>query len=94
MSSVPGFPIDVSQRMGMSNLIPGTGMLQYGHARPHEGRARVRGPGRLDGAEAPAKGGRRAVGFTSLAPTSLQNLAKSVDMFQTGPLPRQQGAAR
>jgi hypothetical protein len=75
-------PIDVSQRMGLANLIPGTGMLRKDTKDHMKDVLEFAGPvGSMVQNATKVAGGE---GFTSMAPTSLQNLAKSVDMFQTG----------
>jgi hypothetical protein len=82
VSSIPGVPIDVSQRMGLANLIPGTGMLRKDTKDHMKDVLEFAGPvGSMVQNATKVAGGE---GFTSMAPTSLQNLAKSVDMFQTG----------
>ena len=78
ISTVPGMPIDVSARMGMANLIPGTGMLRKDVKDHMRDVMEFAGPA----------GGLVQNAITGspmkMAPTAIQNLAKGIDMFQTG----------
>ena len=88
VSGLPGAPIDVSGRLGMGNLLPGTGLLLTKQNRERD-LLDVAGPA----------GDLLARGFTAgrklltgdvggaameLAPTAARNLAKGADMLATG----------
>jgi P-loop containing NTP hydrolase pore-1/C-terminal domain on Strawberry notch homologue/Large polyvalent protein-associated domain 1 len=87
-SGVPGVPIDVSGRMGLGNVIPGTGLAQKkdDHSRDY---LELAGPvGDL------AKRGTTALGqlvdrdvygaLRSISPTAARNVEKGIDMANTG----------
>lgn len=95
VSGLPGAPLDVSGRLGLGNLIPGTGLLQ---ARTSHTRdvLELAGPGG-DFAQRVMSGGRRILGGVAnasaadigagvleLSPVAVRNLAKGVDMAATG----------
>ena len=88
VSGLPGAPIDISGRLGMGNLLPGTGLLLTKQNRERD-LLDVAGPA----------GDLLARGFTAgrklltgdvggaamdLAPTAARNLAKGADMLATG----------
>lgn len=88
VSGLPGAPIDISGRLGMGNLLPGTGLLLTKQNRERD-LLDVAGPA----------GDLLARGFTAgrklltgdaggaameLAPTAVRNLAKGADMLATG----------
>lgn len=88
VSGLPGAPIDISGRLGMGNLLPGTGLLLTRQNRERD-LLDVAGPA----------GDLLARGFTAgrklltgdvggaameLAPTAVRNLAKGADMLATG----------
>jgi len=88
LSGLPGVPIDVSGRLGMGNLIPGTGLLTK---KDDHGRdvAELLGPvGRL--AEQALKGGDALVqgevmrAAQAVAPVAAANLLKGYDMASMG----------
>jgi hypothetical protein len=88
VSGLPGVPIDVAGRLGMGNLIPGTGLLtkQADHGRDV---AELLGPaGRL--AEQVLKGGDALVqgelmrAAQAVAPIAAANLLKGYDMASMG----------
>lgn len=88
LSGLPGIPIDVSGRMGMGNLIPGTGLLtkksDYG-----SDVAELFGPvGDLAKRALKASGQvldlDPAAAATTMSPVATRNIRKSVDMLQTG----------
>lgn len=88
MSGLPGAPIDVSGRLGMGNLIPGTGLLtkKADHGRDIEEIAGpVAGLARkaAEGADALLSGdlGQAAAKF---APVAGANMLKALDMAATG----------
>ena len=74
-SALPGFPIDVAGRMGMGNLIPGTGVLLKSKADKGS-----------EFAEPLGAAGSFAKDILSgkVAPLAIRNVAKAVDMYQTG----------
>ena len=88
VSGLPGAPIDVSGRLGMGNLIPGTGLFQKktDHTRDL---MELAGPGGdmvkrgFTGAEQ-MLGGNFASGLTTISPKAAQNVAKAIDMADTG----------
>jgi adenine/guanine phosphoribosyltransferase-like PRPP-binding protein len=75
VSTLPGMPIDVAGRMGMANLIPGTGMLRKDVKDHMQDVMEFAGP--LGSAVQSATKG-------EFLPTSIKNLVKAADMFQTG----------
>lgn len=80
-SAIGGSPGDVSGRMGLGNLIPGSGLFLK--SKPDKGSevADIAGPvGSL------AQGVGKAIQGDpmAMAPTAIQNLAKAVDMLRTG----------
>jgi hypothetical protein len=75
ISTIPGMPIDVAGRMGMANLIPGTGMLRKDVKDHMQDVMEFAGP--LGSAVQGATKG-------DFLPTSIKNLVKAADMFQTG----------
>ncbi len=88
LSGLPGAPIDVSGRMGMGNLIPGTGLLTK-KADHTSDVAELFGPaGDLGKRAFQAAGqvvdGKPIEAATTLSPVASRNLRKGVDMLQTG----------
>ena len=89
VSGIPGVPLDISARMGMHNLIPGTAALKRSEADKGREALEVIGPvggvvqnvGR--GLEAAAKGdfGRAA---KAILPLAVQNLFKGAEMWEKG----------
>jgi hypothetical protein len=75
ISTIPGMPIDVAGRMGMANLIPGTGMLRKDVKDHMQDVMEFAGP--VGSAVQSATKG-------DFLPTSIKNLVKAADMFQTG----------
>ncbi len=95
LSGLPGAPIDVSGRLGMGNLLPGTGLFLNKPNRERDLMEIVGPAGDLvargfSGARQVAKGvanwDASAVGRGVLewAPTAVRNLAKGADMAATG----------
>ena len=88
LSGLPGAPVDVSGRLGMGNLIPGTGMLleKRDHSRDL---LEVLGPAG-DLIKRAATGARKALagdvagGALEVSPTAVRNFAKGVDMANSG----------
>ncbi|WP_159917913.1 PLxRFG domain-containing protein [Pantoea sp. 18069] len=95
ISGLPGAPIDISGRLGMGNLLPGTGLFleKRDHTRDV---VEVIGPagdllqrgasGLLDIAKGVFSGDVASIGRGALemAPTAVRNLAKGVDMANSG----------
>jgi len=95
LSGVPGVPIDVSGRLGMGNLIPGTGLLQEktSYTRDY---MELLGPAG-DFVSRVAEGGKQVLGGAvtgdaskvmrgamQMAPKAVSNLEKGVDMGASG----------
>lgn len=88
VSGLPGAPLDVSGRLGMGNLIPGTGLLteKTSHARDV---LEIAGPAG-DFASRILSGGRQILtgdvgaGLLEMSPAAVRNAAKGADMAATG----------
>lgn len=88
ISGLPGAPLDVSGRLGMGNLIPGTGLLQEktSHARDI---LEIAGPAG-DFASRILSGGKNLLtgnvgaGLLEISPAAVRNAAKGADMAATG----------
>ena len=88
VTGLPGSPIDVSGRLGMNNLIPGTGLLlkKKDHTSDF---TEVLGPAgdlakrTFQAADLLLSGNAKEAAFT-IAPKAVGNLQKGVDMAQTG----------
>lgn len=88
VSGLPGAPLDVSGRLGMGNLIPGTGVLleKTSHTRDV---MEIAGP-MGDFATRVLSGTRKVLtgdvgaGLLEVSPTAVRNAAKGVDMAATG----------
>jgi N12 class adenine-specific DNA methylase len=74
-SAMPGFPLDVSGRLAMSNLIPGTGTLLKSKTDKTNEVLETIGP---------AGGLLKDAIRGDFAPLAIRNLGKSITMFQTG----------
>lgn len=88
ISGVPGVPIDVSGRLGMGNVVPGTGLLQKKRENASDLKE-VAGAGgdfigRLASATAAAAQGDVRRALEEAAPTALKNAAKAIQMAQFG----------
>lgn len=88
LSGLPGMPIDVSGRLGMANLIPGTGLLlkKADHTRDL---MEFAGPGgdfakRAFNATEQALGGNVGEAIATVAPNAARNVVKAIDMGSTG----------
>jgi N12 class adenine-specific DNA methylase len=88
VSGLPGVPIDVAGRLGLQNLIPGTGLLQKkdDHTRDV---VEVLGPAgdlarRTLSAADMAAGGRFGDAFAEGAPIAARNVGKAIEMWTTG----------
>lgn len=87
-SGLPGVPIDVSGRLGMGNMLPGTGLLTKRTDHTSD-LAEIAGPaGDLVKRAAQAGGqlvsGDVAGAASTISPTAVRNLAKAFDMADTG----------
>lgn len=88
ITGLPGAPLDVSGRLGMGNLIPGTGLLQQrdDHSRDV---LEIAGPAgdlvkrMISGAHKVASG-EVGAGLLEMSPAAVRNLAKGTDMAATG----------
>ncbi|NVM91063.1 N12 class adenine-specific DNA methylase [Variovorax sp. SG517] len=88
VSGLPGAPLDVSGRLGMGNLIPGTGLLleKTSHARDL---LEIAGPAG-DFVSRILSGGRSVLtgdvgaGLLEMSPAAVRNAAKGADMAATG----------
>ncbi len=88
VSGLPGMPLDVSGRLGMQNLIPGTGLLKEktDHSKDI---LEIAGPAG-DFASRLMSGAKKILtgdvggGLLDAAPTAVRNAAKGVDMAATG----------
>lgn len=88
ITGLPGAPLDVSGRLGMGNLIPGTGLLQQrdDHSRDV---LEIAGPAgdlvkrMISGAHKVASG-EVGGGLLEMSPAAVRNLAKGADMAATG----------
>jgi N12 class adenine-specific DNA methylase len=74
-SAIPGFPLDVSARLGLSNLIPGTGVLLKHKQNKEDEVFEAIGP--IGGMARDALKG-------EFRPLAIRNLAKAIEMYQTG----------
>lgn len=88
VSGLPGAPVDISGRLGMGNLIPGTGLFleKRDHSRDM---LEIIGPAG-DLIQRAATGARKALtgdiagAALEVSPTAVRNLAKGVDMADSG----------
>lgn len=88
VSGLPGAPIDISGRLGMGNLIPGTGLFleKRDHSRDL---VEIIGPAG-DLIQRAGSGARKALtgdiagAALEVSPTAVRNLAKGVDMADSG----------
>lgn len=88
VTGLPGSPIDVSGRLGMGNLIPGTGLLMQKTDHTSD-LLELAGPAgdmakRFFQAGGQAAKGDIGAAALSLAPKAASNAAKGVDMLNTG----------
>ncbi|HEP8496801.1 TPA: PLxRFG domain-containing protein [Pseudomonas aeruginosa] len=88
VSGLPGAPLDVSGRLGMGNLIPGTRLLQPAPANIRDV-LEIAGP-MGDFANRILEGGKKIAsgdigsGLLEISPGAVRNAAKGVDMLATG----------
>jgi len=88
ITGLPGVPLDVSGRLGMGNLIPGTGLLQPKSSHTSDMLEIVGPAGDLTKRAFEGAGkllqGDVAGAALQVAPTAVRNAAKGVDMAVTG----------
>lgn len=88
-SAAGGFPVDLSIRMGMGNLLPATDLLMKSNTDTARSLAEIAGPGGAmftqyrDAARALLNGDVGAA-VQKASPVALQNLAKAAKMAETG----------
>jgi hypothetical protein len=95
LSGLPGAPIDVSGRLGMGNLIPGTGLFLTKQSRERD-LLEVVGPAGDLVARGSTAGRKVLTGDIAgaaleVSPTAVRNLAKGADMAATGMYRDQKG---
>ena len=88
ISGLPGAPVDVSGRLGMGNLIPGTGLLMTKQNRERD-LLEIAGPAgdlvaRGFGGVRKALTGDVAGAALEVSPTAVRNAAKGIDMATSG----------
>lgn len=88
VSGLPGVPLDVSGRLGMGNLIPGTGLLQERTSHTRDV-LEIVGPAgdfanRIITGARKVAGGDVGAGLLEVSPTAVRNAAKGADMAATG----------
>jgi hypothetical protein len=95
VSGLPGVPIDVAGRLGMDNLIPGTGLLTK---KADYGRdvAEILGPAgdlakRVFQGAGQIAGGDVVRGVGTMSPKAIANAGQALDMYQTGMYRDQRG---
>lgn len=89
LSALPGIPLDVSIRMGMGNLIPGTGMLLKSNTDVSRDVLELAGPagGLINQAK---EAGRKALdgelgaATAAMLPVAMQNVGKAASMWMNG----------
>ena len=81
-SAIPGFPLDVSGRMSVGNLIPGTGLMLKSETDKGRGMQEVLGPAGGFAADLMKMADSRDL--MQAVPVALRNLGKGIDMMQTG----------
>lgn len=89
VSSIPGIPIDVSSRLGMHNLLPGTALLKQSEKDKMRDVQEIIGPvggviRNVGTAIESFAQGKAGAGAHALMPVAIQNVLKSLDMAQTG----------
>ncbi|MCY1165191.1 hypothetical protein D9M73_50910 [compost metagenome] len=82
VSSIPGMPIDIAARMGMANLVPGSGILRKDVKDHMQDVLEIAGP---------AGGVVRDATQGQFLPVAIRNLIKGADMFQSGAYKDQAG---
>jgi len=95
ITGLPGMPLDISGRLGMGNLIPGTGLLKSKMDRTRDVLELV-GPvgdfaGRVFSGVGKALTGDVAGGMLEASPLAVRNAAKGIDMAASGMYKDQKG---
>ena len=97
LTAAPGFPLDLSLRMGMGNLLPATGLFLRSNT--DTARQLLEVAGAAGGLAANVKDGVTkamgddlAAGAMSAMPVAVQNIAKAIQMAQTGEYRNAKGA--
>jgi len=88
-SAAAGFPVDLSIRMGMGNLLPATDLLLKSNTDTARSLAEIAGPGgamftQYRDAARELLGGDLAGAIQKASPVALQNLMKAAKMAETG----------
>ncbi|QNK68448.1 PLxRFG domain-containing protein [Variovorax sp. PAMC26660] len=88
VTGLPGMPVDVSGRLGMGNLIPGTGLLQEKSSHTRDV-LEIVGPmgdfaSRILSGGRNVLGGNVGAGVLEMMPAAVRNAAKGADMAATG----------
>lgn len=97
ITALPGFPMDLSLRMGMGNLLPATGILLRSNTDRSRDLLEVAGAAgglakmALDGGQKLLQGDPLGAG-KAVVPLAIQNIIKSVGMWDTGEYRNQKGA--
>lgn len=97
ITALPGFPMDLSLRMGMGNLLPATGILLRSNTDRSRDLLEVAGAAgglakmALDGGQKLLQGDPLGAG-KAVVPLAIQNIIKSVEMWDTGEYRNQKGA--
>ncbi|MGC3944590.1 MAG: PLxRFG domain-containing protein [Chryseolinea sp.] len=90
LTAAGGFPVDLSVRMGMGNLIPATDLLKKSNTDTAKSLSEIAGAGGALFKQIFIDGGRSlldgdvAGAVQKLSPVALQNLAKAVGMLKSG----------
>ena len=89
LSASAGFPVDVSMRMGMGNLLPATDMLKKSNTDTARSLAELAGPGgalftQYSDAIKLMLSGEAGAAAMKMTPNALQNLGKAAKMMETG----------
>ncbi|MEI7464440.1 MAG: PLxRFG domain-containing protein [Burkholderiales bacterium] len=97
ITALPGFPMDLSMRMGMGNLLPATGIFLRSNTDRSRDLLEVAGAaGSL--AKMALEGGEKLLqgdvlgAAKAVVPLAIQNMAKSAQMWETGEYRNQKGA--
>lgn len=81
-SAIPGFPLDVSSRLAVGNLIPGTGLLLKSRTDKTRDLAEIIGP--AAGLASDAFKAIESRDPVQVLPVALRNLDKALEMYLTG----------
>lgn len=95
VSGLPGAPMDVSGRLGLGNLIPGTGLLQERTSHTRDvlefvgpmgdfGKRVFSGAGQILGGIAAGSASEIGAGLMEMSPVAVRNALKGGDMVATG----------